>query len=96
MTPYGQKGGEGPTRGKKAIKYAVTLPSGETVVKRVYYDRGSGDLIATGFMHNGKPTVVVWAGEPAWEGDFGRLSARKIMTGATMTKLTEISAKSPG
>lgn len=30
MTSYGQKGGDGPTAGKKAAKYDVTLPNGRT------------------------------------------------------------------
>lgn len=34
LTTYGQKGGEGPTRGKKAVTYIVTLPDGTTAQKR--------------------------------------------------------------
>jgi hypothetical protein len=78
---YGQKGGRGPTAGMKAIKYAVDVPGYGIVNKLVYHDRGGGPdgLIATGFMRdNGKPLVVVWPGEPAWEGDFGRLKATKV------------------
>lgn len=33
-TTYGQKGGEGPNRGKKATTYIVTLPDGSTAQKR--------------------------------------------------------------
>jgi hypothetical protein len=34
MSTYGQKGGEGPNRGKKATTYVVTLPDGTTATKR--------------------------------------------------------------
>jgi hypothetical protein len=31
---YGQKGGEGPNTGKRAVNYKVTLPDARTVTKR--------------------------------------------------------------
>jgi hypothetical protein len=31
---YGQRGGDGPTRGKKATTYVVTLPDGSVASKR--------------------------------------------------------------
>lgn len=34
MSRYGQKGGDGPTAGKKATTYVVTLPNGEEAKKR--------------------------------------------------------------
>lgn len=80
-TTFGQKGGEGPTRGKKAVVYEVTLPNGDKMKKRVFNPRREGDLIATGFMTNDrtpKPHVVVWEGEPVWEGEFGRLKATRV------------------
>lgn len=36
MARYGQKGGDGPTRGKKATTYLVTLPCGAQVKKRTF------------------------------------------------------------
>jgi len=86
MSTYGQKGGEGPTRGKKAIKFRVVLPDGTVLIKRIFAKTrwggqlaDAGDtLIATGFMYDGKPSVAVWVGEPAWEGEFGRLVATRI------------------
>jgi len=33
---YGKRGGEGPTRGKTATTYTVTLPDGSTVKKRMF------------------------------------------------------------
>jgi hypothetical protein len=76
-TTYGQKGGEGPTRGKKAIVYTGTTPDGTPWKKRVFNERGGDTLIATGFMYNGKPSIVVWPGQPEWEGDFGRMVATR-------------------
>jgi hypothetical protein len=34
MWGIGKKGNEGPTRGKKAVTYIVTLPDGTTAMKR--------------------------------------------------------------
>lgn len=80
-TTYGQKGGEGPNRGKIATKWKVTLPDGTVVMKNTF--RHTGDLpdtcVATGFMHEGKPHVCVWvSGNPPWEGCFGRLTAERV------------------
>lgn len=84
---YGRKGREGPTRGKKAIRFRVELPDGTVVIKRIFktnrwtgaIDPAADKLIATGFRARagGKPIVVVWPGEPEWEGDLGRLIAIK-------------------
>lgn len=80
-TTYGQKGGEGPTRGKKAIIYTGTLPDGTPWKKRVFNDRGGETLIATGLTPkdgNGyRMSIVVWPGEPVWEGDYGRMVATR-------------------
>lgn len=35
-TSYGQRGGEGPTRGKKSVTYTVTLPDSTVVTKRAF------------------------------------------------------------
>jgi hypothetical protein len=35
-TTYGQKGGEGPTRGRKAITYEGVFPTGERFTKRSF------------------------------------------------------------
>lgn len=77
MTSYGKLGGIGQTRGKSKTYYNVPLPSGAVVKKGIFRDVGA-TAIATGFMHNGKPHVVVWEDAPAWEGDYGRLTATRI------------------
>ena len=79
-TTYGQKGGEGPTRGKTAAIYEATLSpwQGGHVVRKRTFRVTTPTAIATGFMSGGKPRIVVWAGEPVWEGDFGRLVARRV------------------
>lgn len=38
MSSYGKKGGEGPTRGRKATTYIVTLPDGSVQKKRAFYE----------------------------------------------------------
>jgi hypothetical protein len=51
-TTYGQKGGEGPTRGRKATFYLVALPNGTTQKKRTF----SQPVEPCGFayQHDGK------------------------------------------
>lgn len=73
----GCKGGTSATAGKRATTYTVALPDGSTVQKRSFYV-DSDSAIATGFMHQGKPVVAVWPGQPTWEGDFGRLTATRV------------------
>lgn len=76
-TSYGKKGGTGPTRGLVAATYLIRL-NGITYTKRNYFARGTeppGTMIATGFMHLGRPKFVLWTDKPIWEGDFGRLTA---------------------
>jgi hypothetical protein len=74
---YGQRGGDGPNTGKKATVYQVILPDGRQFKKRMYNSQKE-ELIATAFVHEGKVRVAVWMDEPAWEGEFGRLVAKKI------------------
>jgi len=77
VTAYGKKGGEGPTRGKSAIKYGITLPDGTKVTKRVFRDLGE-QATATAFRRkDGGIEAVVWSDKPAWEGDFGILVAER-------------------
>lgn len=75
---YGQRGGDGPNQGKKAPTYQVTLPDGRQFKKRVFNSQKE-ELIATAFTGQDKKVYVsVWLDEPAWEGEFGRLTAKKI------------------
>ena len=78
-TTYGRKGGIGPTYGKKAISYQITMPDGSTKIKRVFNDYGETAL-ATGFSGaDGKaPCLVVWPERPAWNGDLGLLIAKRM------------------
>lgn len=71
---FGQKGGDGPNKGKRATYYSVAMPDGTVEIVRSFTVNGE-TVIATGFMHNGKRHVCVWPGEPPWEGEFGRLVA---------------------
>jgi hypothetical protein len=50
-TTYGQKGGEGPTRGKTAVTYVVTLPDGTTAKKRDFNPPASPTGYA--YQHDG-------------------------------------------
>jgi len=52
-TIYGQKGGEGPTRGKKATTYVVALPDGTTARKRAY-SPPTGTAVGYAYQHEGK------------------------------------------
>lgn len=78
MTTYGQKGGEGPTRGKFAHLYEVTLPDGTKIRKRTFGEYGDSALATALRLKNGKILAAVWDGRPAWEGDFGYLTATRI------------------
>jgi hypothetical protein len=76
----GRKGGESPTRGKKAVTYVVTLPDGSQHKKRVLVAHDVRDHIATAFRDDGGNIhVQVWVRgvvpETA-EGDLGRLVAK--------------------
>lgn len=51
-TTYGQKGGEGPTRGKKATTYVVTLPDGSTTKKRDF--NPPHNPVGYSYQHDGK------------------------------------------
>jgi hypothetical protein len=51
-TTYGQKGGEGPTRGKKSTLYEVTFPGGGQHNKRVFKKLKNPTGYA--YMHDGK------------------------------------------
>jgi hypothetical protein len=51
-TTYGQKGGEGPTRGKTATNYIVTLPDGSTAKKRIFFP--PTDPVGYAYQHDGK------------------------------------------
>jgi hypothetical protein len=76
-TSYGQRGGDGPTAGQTFAIYEVEVPDVGTLRKRTLCCTAD-TVIATGFMHNGKAHVVVWEDQPAWEGEFGRLTARRV------------------
>lgn len=53
MTSYGRKGGDGPTRGKKATTYLVTLPDGTTAKKRDF-SPPAADAVGYAYQHEGK------------------------------------------
>jgi hypothetical protein len=48
QTTYGQKGGQGPTRGLTATNWLVTLPDGRTVPKRTF---GTVPQVPTGYAY---------------------------------------------
>lgn len=52
-TTYGQKGGEGPTRGRKAAVYDVILPTDEIVEKKTFFPP-EGEARGYGYQHDGK------------------------------------------
>lgn len=51
-TTYGEKGGEGPTRGKKATTYIVTFPDGTTMKKRDFFP--PVHPVGYAYCHDGK------------------------------------------
>lgn len=75
MTSYGKRGGDGPTRGKRANYYEVTLPDGRKVrVQKYkiditegwsacYRDRTTGDWIAGSFIRADKHEVEMQCGD---------------------------------
>jgi hypothetical protein len=52
-TTYGQKGGEGPTRGRKIAVYDVILPTDEIVEKRTFCPP-EGEACGYGYQHQGQ------------------------------------------
>lgn len=76
-TTYGQRGGQGPTAGKKSVLYRVLLPDGSSATKRSFADHGLFAQARAFRSKSGKIIAGVWplgAGVP-WEGDFGALQA---------------------
>jgi hypothetical protein len=51
-TTYGQKGGEGATRGRKAAVYDVILPTDEIVEKKTFFPP-EGEACGYGYQHQG-------------------------------------------
>lgn len=47
-TTYGEKGGTGPTAGLKTRRFSVTLPDGETAVKRTFHQC---DVVGYAYRH---------------------------------------------
>jgi hypothetical protein len=58
-TTYGQKGGMGPTAGKKATTYRVTLADG-TVLKKRSFHRDAPELWAIVVTVRGRTSVTLW------------------------------------
>jgi hypothetical protein len=56
-TTYGQKGGEGITRGRKAAVYDVILPTDEIVEKKTFFPP-DGEARGYGYQHQGQWKVV--------------------------------------
>jgi len=76
-TSYGKRGGIGPGAGKRTATYLIRF-NGITYQKRRRYVADvipPESMIATGFMHLGQPKFALWDHTPAWEGEFGRLTA---------------------
>jgi hypothetical protein len=65
-----------PVTHKKVFRYIVELPDGREVRTWLHHDCGDNP-IATAWMHKGKLRVRPWRSTPAWEGDLGRLKARR-------------------
>lgn len=71
-TTYGQKGGEGPTRGKRATTYTATAPDGTTLRTRAMFIPGTApttDAVMLAYEHRGTwyPNGVWAAGSlPDW------------------------------
>jgi hypothetical protein len=78
VTTYGQRGGEGPTRGKTAAIYLVTFPDGTTATKRsfqVHDDHAWAGI----YQHEGKWYVAGIRAESAdWPGQTVVPAARII------------------
>lgn len=51
MARYGQKGGDGPTAGKKAVTFSVVLPDGTKQRKRSFGT--NADPVAYAYQHDG-------------------------------------------
>lgn len=51
-TTYGQKGGQGPTRGRKSAAYTVRLPDGTVTLKRTFHSMTTPTGYA--YEHGGK------------------------------------------
>jgi len=52
-TTYGQKGGEGPNKGRKATTYRAILPDGSVVEKKSFFESGPTALMAI-YQHEEK------------------------------------------
>ncbi len=63
--------------GKRTATYLIRY-NGITYTKRRRYVADvipPDTMIATGFIHLGQPKFALWDQTPAWEGEFGRLTA---------------------
>jgi hypothetical protein len=62
-TTYGQKGGQGPTAGRKAVTYRATLPDGSVATKRSFHvDSAEAHLGC--YQHDGKWYVSAVVASP--------------------------------
>lgn len=85
---FGKSGGAGPTRGRTAAVYEVTLPDGRVMRKRKFGDArnpnptfpDTAPASVCGLADVGRlPSIVVWLDRaPAWVGDVPGLTARRI------------------
>lgn len=84
-TTYGEKGGEGPTRGQTASVYELIAPDGSVHRKRSFHVH-SDDVIGIGYTHQGKwypNTVFDRSNIPEWGNEPEKwVPARRIKKGA--------------
>ena len=63
---------------RPAAVYTIRLPDGR-IVRRHTSKVDAPEATATAFVYkSGKVGTIVWAGEPRWLGEFGRLRAKRI------------------
>lgn len=60
LTTYGQKGGEGATRGRKATRYNFDFPDGSRGVKKSFFIQDETALVGV-YQHDG-----VWHAAGVW------------------------------
>ncbi len=77
-TTYGQKGGEGATKGKKATTYEATLPDGTKITKRGFIATGDEAWIAYYYDRDGKVRASAVRAKPEQWGNQQWVKATRV------------------
>jgi len=79
MSNYGKRGGTSKNAGKRGLRYTGQLSDGTPFEKRTFQDYGpTCEAVALDEPSGRVFVMLIGPGcKPAWEGDYGRLTATK-------------------